>query len=329
MLRVRWMHGCFALLAFLLLSGTAARAQTARTWVSPGGDDAGPCSRFAPCKTFAGAIGKTPPGGEIDVLDSGFYSTVTINKSVTIDGGAVIASIHAGANADAIAISAGASDTVVLRHLSIGSIAQNGSPGANGIKITSAKAVYVIDSVIENFANSGIDFEPAGGGSLFVRDSFLINNGGSGGAATHAGVFVKAASGVAYASLDNTRVDGNAIGINARDNSKVTISNSIISWNSSIGLLAASDSNARVEVNVERTLVTLNGNGIASGGCTGAGVAVVRISNVSVTSNSAAGLSSNSVLRRGCGKGDIISSKNNTVLGNNPDGAPTQTIAQQ
>jgi hypothetical protein len=48
----------FILLALLLTFGFAADpaiAQATRTWVSGVGDDAQPCSRTAPCKTFAGA----------------------------------------------------------------------------------------------------------------------------------------------------------------------------------------------------------------------------------------------------------------------------------
>src|SRR6202046_3797494 len=64
-----------------------AHAQATRTWVSGVGDDANPCSRTAPCKTFAGAIGQTAAGGEIDALDPGGFGEVTITKSITIDGG--------------------------------------------------------------------------------------------------------------------------------------------------------------------------------------------------------------------------------------------------
>src|SRR5262245_23923450 len=58
--------------------GTSAFAQATRTWVSGVGNDANPCSRTAPCKTFAGAISKTAIGGEIDALDPGGYGTITI-----------------------------------------------------------------------------------------------------------------------------------------------------------------------------------------------------------------------------------------------------------
>ncbi|WP_315713972.1 MULTISPECIES: hypothetical protein [unclassified Bradyrhizobium] len=87
----------FLCAAFLILASPGAHAQATRTWVSGVGDDVNPCSRTAPCKTFAGAISKTAAGGEIDVLDPGGYGAVTITKSITIDGGGTMASILASA----------------------------------------------------------------------------------------------------------------------------------------------------------------------------------------------------------------------------------------
>jgi hypothetical protein len=69
---------------FALLHVDPAAAQATRTWVSGVGDDANPCSRTAPCKTFAGAISKTAAGGEINCLDSGGFGSVTITRSVSI-----------------------------------------------------------------------------------------------------------------------------------------------------------------------------------------------------------------------------------------------------
>src|SRR3954470_6826246 len=98
---------------------TMASAQAIRTWVSGVGDDANPCSRTAPCKTFAGAISKTAAGGEIDALDPGGFGAVTITKSITIDGGGgqVASVLVAGTNG--IIINAGASGVVTLRNLRI------------------------------------------------------------------------------------------------------------------------------------------------------------------------------------------------------------------
>ena|SRR6516162_3473324 len=68
----------------MLLVASSASAQATRTWVSGVGDDANPCSRTAPCKTFAGAISKTAAAGEINVLDPGGFGAVTITKSIRI-----------------------------------------------------------------------------------------------------------------------------------------------------------------------------------------------------------------------------------------------------
>src|SRR5512134_3921533 len=97
-------------IAFAALAVTASQntveGQATRTWVSGVGDDVNPCSRTAPCKTFAGAISKTAAGGEISVLDPGGFGAVTITKSISIvavgtEGGvstmAAGITIHAGA----------------------------------------------------------------------------------------------------------------------------------------------------------------------------------------------------------------------------------------
>src|SRR6266700_6253092 len=73
-----------AIAIFTFAFASMAQAQATRTWVSGVGDDANPCSRTAPCKTFAGAISKTATGGEINCLDPGGFGGVTITKSITI-----------------------------------------------------------------------------------------------------------------------------------------------------------------------------------------------------------------------------------------------------
>src|SRR6201997_5116437 len=82
-----------ATLFMICLLPAGALAQATRTWVSGVGDDANPCSRTAPCKTFAGAIAKTAIGGEIDVLDSGGFGALTITKAITIDATGVVGGV--------------------------------------------------------------------------------------------------------------------------------------------------------------------------------------------------------------------------------------------
>src|SRR6188472_3006992 len=128
----------------ILLTGTLlfvvslAHAQATRTWVSGVGDDANPCSRTAPCKTFAGAISKTAAGGEIDALDPAGFGAVTITKSITIDGTPFQAGVLASGT-NGIIINAGANDVVVLRGLSVEGV----SSALNGIRVMNAGAVFV------------------------------------------------------------------------------------------------------------------------------------------------------------------------------------------
>src|SRR5215472_5495954 len=99
-----------------VVCGSVAQAQAPRTWVSGVGDDANPCSRTAPCKTFAGAISKTAPNGEIDVLDPGGFGAVTITKPIRIEADGVIAGVLVSGT-NGIVISAGPTDVVELRGL--------------------------------------------------------------------------------------------------------------------------------------------------------------------------------------------------------------------
>src|SRR5450830_999098 len=110
-----------AVLVLSTLTAGPAAAQATRTWVSGVGDDVNPCSRTAPCKTFAGAISKTAASGEISVLDPGGFGTVTITKSITINGGGIEGSTLNSATNGFIINGAGVD--VVLRNLEV-----DGSP---------------------------------------------------------------------------------------------------------------------------------------------------------------------------------------------------------
>src|ERR687886_1417639 len=112
-----------ALILLALAVPGSAFGQATRTWVSGVGDDANPCSRTAPCKTFAGAISKTAAGGEISVLDPGGFGAVTITKAITIDGDGTLAGILA-ASVNGVIVNAGVNDVVVIRSISI-----NGTSG--------------------------------------------------------------------------------------------------------------------------------------------------------------------------------------------------------
>src|SRR3954470_19444184 len=164
-----------ALVAATALQSAPAYAQATRTWVSGVGDDVNPCSRTAPCKTFAGAISKTAAGGEINCLDPAGYGAVTINKSLVIDchyteGGAL-----AGGNG--IVVNAASTDVVTIRGLDIFGV----NPPSNGVRIIAAGAVHIEDCVIRRFnaVNSlGVSFAPTTANTkLYINNTTITENG--------------------------------------------------------------------------------------------------------------------------------------------------------
>src|SRR5437660_6394812 len=155
----------FAALCLLIFGTVMMQAQASRTWVSGVGDDANPCSRTAPCKTFAGAISKTAAGGEIDALDPGGFGAVTITKAITIDGGGMLAGVLVSGT-NGIVVNAGVNDVITLRGLDINGI----GTGLNGIRFLAGAGLNVENSVIFKFTTAGIDFEPNGTAHLMIKD---------------------------------------------------------------------------------------------------------------------------------------------------------------
>src|SRR5215472_2138792 len=156
------------------LAVTPASAQATRTWVSGVGDDANPCSRTAPCKTFAGAISKTAPAGEINVLDPGGFGPVTITKSITIRSDHVEAGVLV-TGTNGIVVAAQPTDRVVLEGLDI----EGMGSGLNGVSVISGKEVYIIRCSIRHFTGNGVNMTSStSGGHLFVNDSFILFNAG-------------------------------------------------------------------------------------------------------------------------------------------------------
>src|SRR5262245_15356956 len=154
-----------------LLATAPANAQATRTWVSGVGDDVNPCSRTAPCKTFAGAISKTAASGEINCMDPGAFGSVTITKSITINCEEMPAGILVSGT-NGIVVS-GAGIIVNIRGLDIDGV----SAGASGINIIQAGAVYIRKSVIWGF-QTGISF--TGAGTLVVNDTVVHSNSSTG-----------------------------------------------------------------------------------------------------------------------------------------------------
>ena len=201
------------------LASAPAHAQATRTWVSGVGDDANPCSRTAPCKTFAGAISKTAPAGEIDCLDPGGFGAVTITKSITLNCSATLGSILVSGT-NAINIAAGTNDLVVLRNLQLQGIGS----GLNGVRITGAKAVSIENCVITQFTQQGIsDARTAGNTKLFVRGTIVSHNGSTG--------IAFGATAPNSAVIEDSHVVDNLFGIAAGTGTLAMVTRSVISGN--------------------------------------------------------------------------------------------------
>jgi hypothetical protein len=150
-----------------------ARAQATRTWVSGVGDDANPCSRTAPCKTFAGAISKTAAGGEINVLDPGGYGAVTITKSISI----ISVGFEAGvlvSGTNGIVVSVGSTDKVLLEGLDIEGL----GTGLNGITIIGGGRTTIRKCSIRNFTQNGVNLQGTVNARVIVEDSLILGNTG-------------------------------------------------------------------------------------------------------------------------------------------------------
>ena len=301
MSRSRWAIKALSVVVFSVAFAPLAQAQAMRTWVSGVGDDVNPCSRTAPCKTFAGAISKTAKNGEISVLDPGGFGAVTITKSITIDGstGAGFGSILASGVPGVIINITDVNDllkTVTLRNLSI----NGATTGTSGVRILSATKVSIENCQIFGFGGGvarGIDDNRTAnvGARLFVKDSIIRNNGQSG------IVILTPGANPVKATIDNVAMFGNGNAGLAVDQAAAVVSRSVASDNNSHGLFVNAGT-----LFAENNVITRNTNGI-----TVQGVSTVLLSNNVVTANVTAGVSGAAVQ----------SLQNNKIVGNAAGGA--------
>lgn len=286
------------------------QAQASRTWVSGVGDDVNPCSRTAPCKTFAGAISKTAKDGEINCLDSGGFGAVTIGKSLTIDGTPFMAGILNGSPTGGgfsgvivnITDAADVRKSVTLRGLSI----QGAGFGTRGVNILAASAVFVINCIIEGQNGSpgrGIDDSRTAGGLLEVTNTAIINNAGS-------GINVNPSSGSTQINvhITNCIVQRNATGLFAGSNVRASIYNSTFTQNTIAGVSAQQTAGGTTAVDVDHCVVS---NNIAGFSATTAN-AMIRVSNTTALNNN--GLA-NAGLAVASGGGTVSSYGNNQTGG--------------
>jgi hypothetical protein len=316
-------HLCVVLLAALLMP-TLAQAQVSnnRSWVAPSGSDANSCTIGSPCATFSGAYAKTVAGGEINCLEPGDYSSVYIDKSISIICQAGTAGIGVSGT-NGIVVNAGSSDIVYLSGLDIqelpplpASAHPPGTPGENGVLIQSAKQVSIVNSIIRLFNTAGINASPSASGvHVEVIDSVIADNPGT-------GILFKPSGSVGVrAMVDRTRVVGNggdgimANGTLTSSSIKVSVRDSESAHNAQAGYVTFS-SGAASELMIDSSSASDNSKGIAANGSG----AIARVTRSSVTANTTGVLQVSS--------GVVASYGTNSIDGNATDGTPG-TVAQK
>jgi hypothetical protein len=275
-----------------------------RTFVSAAsGNDANPCTRTAPCRNFAAAIAQTQPGGEVIVLDSGGYGTVTITQAVSI---VAPPGVYAGISVfsgTGITINAGPSDTVTISGLTF-----NGLGGTDGIDYNSGAALHVENSVFKGLSGAGISGEPLStGGSLVVDDSLFTRSGTE-------GVVVGAPSGTTRATIEHCRFEDGFEGVLAGPNANVVVRDSVATGNSSVGFFVDGS-----HLDLENSLATHNGTGLdaVNGGN-------MRVSETTIEENTFGLVTTNGITI-----GTITSFGNNRLAGNTTNGSFSSTIPLQ
>jgi hypothetical protein len=323
-------RSAFLVLFAICIVPSDAVAQATRTWVSGVGDDANPCSRTAPCKTFAGAISKTAINGEISVLDPGGFGTLTITKSITIDARAMVGSILAsqvtGININITTTST--SDplaTVRLRGLRInGTGACSPAPcgrrtGVRGVHVSSAntRAVKLIleDVWVHGFVNEGVLFNGPGG-DLVIRDSSFFDNGGPGVRAlsTAAGQ-----AGIVHVTVERTNSSLNDQGFRFEGNVFGVIKDSVASSNVLNGFVVFPTTLGNAEMNIVGSTANNNKQFGVFSGATGF-AAVARLIDVTAIHNSS------QQLQIGAG-GSICTNQRNHI--GTPSAAPSCNFLDQ
>ena len=303
-----------ALIATSLSCMAAAAYAQSRTFVSGVGNDADPCSRTAPCRTFAGAFNKTSAGGEINCLDPGGYGGLTINKRIIIrcdytEGGALVAG--AGTNGITINLPA-ATDTVLLSGIDFNGV----GTATNGLRIISGGVVLVQNSLIHNFraaSGLGIRIAPAGILNLTIENTTITNNGSG---ATGGGILIQptGAGGAARVSLTDVLVHGNAnngLFVNTTGNTNLTAGITVAIENSRFTDNATGIRTLRVGgTNTAAMLVddSVIANNTTAGIVADGGQNTIRVANTNITGNPL-GIST-------VNGGTINSFGNNRLIGN-------------
>jgi hypothetical protein len=304
-----------------VLMAAQAMAQSP-TWVSGVGSDANPCSRTAPCQTFAGAIAKTATSGVVNCLDAGNFGNPTITKSITLDCTGVARGVYATGTTSGITINA-SNIVVVLKGLTIS------GPGTSftssiGINFVNGRVLHIIDSHVDGFA-TGINFAPPTGSNarLTAANSSFNDN-------LSVGIdIVPSGTGIANVVLNNVQADTNFVGVRvlapAGARTRLAIWGSSLSTNAAFGL-SVDGSGAPATISIQDSVFASNGTtGIFASGANATVALCCSLVTLNTTGLSfAAGAQ---LLTFGNSSNNLNNSSNGAPSG--PVGSPSTVNGQQ
>ena len=293
-----------AIAIFMFAFVSIAQAQATRTWVSGVGDDVNPCSRTAPCKTYAGAISKTAKDGEISTLDPGGFGTITITKSITINGG------NGGQGYGSI-LSALAPQGVLVNITDVNDIRKsvkldwlniNGaSTGTDGIRMIAGNTLHVSNCTIDGLLGDGIEVSVAGAANVVVENTKVRNAVGT-------GIKLNGTTAPQFkATITNSVISRNGVGIDVVNGAIVTVNDSTVANNTSHGVQVAEPTIGSVLNVIGVTIANNLGTGVNVVGGSRARIARCNIIQNNVSLAPAA---------------QVDSGGNNSIAGNTTNTAP-------
>ncbi|MDX6612646.1 MAG: hypothetical protein QOD75_1832 [Blastocatellia bacterium] len=306
-MKSRLILNALTIAALTLGAASLAQAQATRTWVSGVGDDLNPCSRTAPCKTWAGAFSKTFINGEIDALDPGGYGTLNATKSITIDGGTGSgwgSTLNAATNGFTVNIAVNVNDPlrqVILKHLSINGSGSSGAigtrTGVRGVNYIQGSALIVEDCQIFNQTTVGIDVNLTNNGILKVTNTSIESIGGD-------GIRLATTVGQVLATIENCRIqDCASDGIEAGTHVRAAIRGSVITNTTTTGIRTSSTD---AILNIDDVFVSYTGTGMQASASS-----TINVSD-SIVAQCATGVNANG--------GSMVSFQGNSLISNTTPG---------
>ena len=286
------------------------------TWVSGTGLDsnaASPsfCQRGTPCKSFQTAYGVTAPGGVLAAADAGPFAPLSISETITVDGGSGKGWIQSFA--DGIDVNAGPSDVVILRHLQINGV---GDTGRYGISFTGGKALILDDVTIEGFSQHGIFVRAPGPASVTITNSHIQSNGG-------AGIAIAPSGGTVQVNISHSLVAGNYFGVTAQDGADVSLTDSVVTGSTSIGVGCQTYGNGACTIQTAHDRLDHNWAAVWMNHAAGNGQITESLSDDDIFSNSYG------IYGDVGGTLNAASTGNNRFMNNFQDGAASSTMTEK